>query len=206
MLSIVEADINQLKLIFSVYKKFDSTINTSEIEKEITSRVREELDYNLEQKHMLIFSEIFKNIDSVNVPNVIKKISTKRLLTMNFLEGNKLLSFTKHNATDRKKLAINMFKAWYLPFYRYGVIHGDPHLGNYSADKNLNINLLDFGCIRFFKPSFVQGVIDLYNSIKNDDEDLAVKAYKSWGFENISKNLIEILNIWAKFCIHTLRR
>ena len=75
---------------------------------------------------MLIFSEIFKNIDSVNVPNVIKKISTKRLLTMNFLEGNKLLSFTKHNATDRKKLAINMFKAWYLPFYRYGVIHGDP--------------------------------------------------------------------------------
>ncbi len=42
-----------------------------------------------------------------------------------------------------------MFKAWYLPFYKYGIIHGDPHLGNYSADKNLNINLLDFGCIRF---------------------------------------------------------
>ena len=92
-----------------------------------------------------------------------------------------------------------MFKAWYLPFYKYGIIHGDPHLGNYSADKNLNINLLDFGCIRFFKPSFVQGVIDLYNSIKDNNEDLAVKAYKSWGFENISKNLIEILNIWAKF-------
>ena len=199
MLSIVEADINQLKLIFSVYKKFDSTINTSEIEKEITSRVREELDYNLEQKHMLIFSEIFKKIDYVNVPKVIKKFSTKRLLTMNFLDGNKLLNFTKHKASDRKKLAINMFKAWYLPFYKYGIIHGDPHLGNYSADNNLNINLLDFGCIRFFKPSFVQGVIDLYNSIKDNNGDLAVKAYKSWGFENISKNLIEILNIWAKF-------
>ena len=199
MLSIVEADINQLKLIFSVYKKFDSTINTSEIEKEIISRVREELDYNLEQKHMLIFNEIFKKNEAVNVPKVIKKISTKRLLTMNFLDGDKLLNFTKHKVSHRKKLAINMFKAWYLPFYKYGIIHGDPHLGNYSADKNLNINLLDFGCIRFFKPSFVQGVIDLYNSIKDNNEDLAVKAYKSWGFENISKNLIEILNIWAKF-------
>ena len=199
MLSIVEADINQLKLIFSVYKKFDSTINTSEIETEIISRVREELDYNLEQKHMLIFNEIFKNNDAVNIPKVIKKISTKRLLTMNFLDGDKLLNFTKHKVSHRKKLAINMFKAWYLPFYKYGIIHGDPHLGNYSADKNLNINLLDFGCIRFFKPSFVQGVIDLYNSIKDNNEDLAVKAYKSWGFENISKNLIEILNIWAKF-------
>ena len=171
MLSIVEADINQLKLIFSVYKKFDSTINTSEIEKEIISRVREELDYNLEQKHMLIFNEIFKKNDSVNVPKVVKKVSTKRLLTMNFLDGNKLLNFTKHKVSDRKKLAINMFKAWYLPFYKYGIIHGDPHLGNYSADKNLNINLLDFGCIRFFKPSFVQGVIDLYNSIKDNNDD-----------------------------------
>ena len=199
MLSIVEADINQLKLIFSVYKKFDSTINTSEIEKEITSRVREELDYHLEQKHMLIFSEIFKKIHSVNVPKVIETVSTKRLLTMNFLNGDKLLNFTKHRAPDRKKLAINMFKAWYLPFYKYGIIHGDPHLGNYSADQNLNINLLDFGCIRFFKPSFVQGVIDLYNSIKENNEDLAVKAYESWGFENISKKLIEILNIWARF-------
>ena len=199
MLSIVEADINQLKLIFSVYKKFDSTINTSEIEKEITSRVREELDYHLEQKHMLIFSEIFKKIHSVNVPKVIGTVSTKRLLTMNFLNGDKLLNFTEHSAPNRKKLAINMFKAWYLPFYKYGIIHGDPHLGNYSADQNLNINLLDFGCIRFFKPSFVQGVIDLYNSIKDNNEDLAVKAYESWGFENISKNLIEILNIWARF-------
>ena len=199
MLSIVEADINQLKLIFSVYKKFDSTINTSEIEKEITSRVREELDYHLEQKHMSIFSEIFKKIHSVNVPKVIETVSTKRLLTMNFLNGDKLLNFTKHRAPDRKKLAINMFKAWYLPFYKYGIIHGDPHLGNYSADQNLNINLLDFGCIRFFKPSFVQGVIDLYNSIKENNEDLAVKAYESWGFENISKSLIEILNIWARF-------
>ena len=199
MLSIVEADINQLKLIFSIYKKFDSTINTSEIEKEITSRVREELDYDLEQKHMFIFNEIFKKIDFVNVPTVIKKISTRRLLTMNFLNGKKLLNFTKNKASERKKLAINMFKAWYFPFYKYGIIHGDPHLGNYSADENFNINLLDFGCIRFFKPSFVEGVIDLYNSIKNNNEDLAVKAYESWGFENISKRLIEVLNIWAKF-------
>ena len=45
----------------------------------------------------------------------------------------------------------------------------------------------------------MQGVIDLYNSIKENNEDLAVKAYESWGFENISKSLIEILNIWARF-------
>ena len=60
MLSIVEADIGQLKLLFSIYKKIDPTIDTSEIQKEISSRVREELDYSLEQKHMELFSFIFE--------------------------------------------------------------------------------------------------------------------------------------------------
>ena len=199
MLSIVEADIGQLKLLFSIYKKIDPTIDTSEIQKEISSRVREELDYSLEQKHMELFNFIFEKNKKIHIPYVFNEISTKRLLSMNFLEGKKLLEFKKESKNNRKELAKNMFIAWYYPFYRYGVIHGDPHLGNYSANNNYEINLLDFGCIRIFKPSFVEGVINLYHAIMHDDEDLAVSAYKSWGFENINKKLIEILNIWAKF-------
>jgi len=199
MLSIVEADINQLKLLFSIYKKIDKTIDTSEIQKEISSRVREELDYLLEQKHIKLFKYIFKEKKNILVPNVFQEISTERLLCMSFLDGKKLLEFKNKSKVERKELAINMFHAWYYPFYKYGVIHGDPHLGNYSANNKLQINLLDFGCIRVFKPSFVEGVIDLYHAIMKNDEELAVKAYKSWGFENISKELINILNIWAKF-------
>ena len=54
MLSIVEADIGQLKLLFSIYKKIDPTIDTSEIQKEISSRVREELDYTLNKTYELL--------------------------------------------------------------------------------------------------------------------------------------------------------
>ncbi len=61
------------------------------------------------------------------------------------------------------------------------------------------VNLLDFGCIRIFPPSFVKGVIDLYQALRDGDRDLAVLAYETWGFQNISKELLEALNIWAKF-------
>ena len=199
MLSIVEADINQLKLIFALYKKIDKSIDTSEIQEEISNRVREELDYEREMKHIMMFEQIFSKNKNVIVPKVVKKISTKRLLSMNYLHGKKLLDFKKNSHLERKTIAKNMFIAWYYPFYNFGFIHGDPHLGNYSIDKNLNINLLDFGCIRIFKPSFVKGVIDLYYAILKNNEELAVKAYESWGFENISKQLIKTLNIWAKF-------
>ena len=199
MNSIVDADVNQLKLIFSIYKKIDSSIDTSEIQKEISVRIKEELEYKQEQKHIQLFNLIFNEFNEVRIPKVYKEISTNRLISMNFLPGNKLLHFKKYPHAVRQKIAKNMFTAWYYPFYKYGVIHGDPHLGNYSSDKNANINLLDFGCIRVFKPSFVRGVIDLYHAIKNNDIDLAIHAYESWGFENISKDLIDVLNIWAKF-------
>ncbi len=199
MNSIVDADVNQLKLIFSIYKKIDSSIDTSEIQKEISVRIKEELEYKQEQKHIQLFNLIFNEFNEVKTPKVYKEISTNRLISMNFLPGNKLLHFKKYPHAVRQKIAKNMFTAWYYPFYKYGVIHGDPHLGNYSSDKNANINLLDFGCIRVFKPSFVKGVIDLYHAIKNNDTDLAIHAYESWGFENISKDLIDVLNIWAKF-------
>ena len=199
MNSIVDADVNQLKLIFSIYKKIDTSIDTSEIQKEISVRIKEELEYKQEQKHIQLFDLIFNEFNEVRIPKVYKEISTNRLISMNFLPGNKLLHFKKYPHAVRQKIAKNMFTAWYYPFYKYGVIHGDPHLGNYSSDKNANINLLDFGCIRVFKPSFVKGVIDLYHAIKNNDTDLAIHAYESWGFENISKDLIDVLNIWAKF-------
>jgi hypothetical protein len=96
-----------------------------------------------------------------------------------------------------------MFRIWYVPFYFYGVIHGDPHLGNYTvAPENSTgrtVNLLDFGCVRIFPASFVKGVIDLYHALERDDEELAVQAYESWGFGNLSKEMIAVLNRWAGF-------
>ena len=92
-----------------------------------------------------------------------------------------------------------MFRTWYVPFYYYGVIHGDPHLGNYSITKDLKINLLDFGSIRVFRPEFVGGVIDLYKALRDGNIELAVHAYSQWGFKGLDKEAIEILNIWARF-------
>jgi predicted unusual protein kinase regulating ubiquinone biosynthesis (AarF/ABC1/UbiB family) len=86
-----------------------------------------------------------------------------------------------------------------VPFYRYGVIHGDPHLGNYTARADETINLMDFGAIRVFEPKFVRGVIDLYRAVQAGDRDLAVSAYETWGFTGLKREVIETLNQWASF-------
>ena len=199
MSSAVEADLRQLKLIFSIYRRYDSSIDTSNIHTEIGDRLREELDYRLEARHMRLYQEMLAGEDGVHVPTVVPDLSTDRLLTMSWLDGQRLMTFAEAPQEVRNAIAQNMFRAWYVPFYYYGVIHGDPHLGNYTVRDDQTINLLDYGCIRTFQPKFVQGVIDLYCALRDGDEALAVHAYESWGFGGLTKEVIETLNLWAAF-------
>jgi predicted unusual protein kinase regulating ubiquinone biosynthesis (AarF/ABC1/UbiB family) len=199
MQSAVEADLRQLKLVFAVYRRYDRAIDPDEIHKEISARLREELDYEREAAHMRLYRDMLEGEAEVHVPRPVASLSTRRLLTMDWLDGANLLTVKDQSQARRNKVARNMFQAWYVPFYEYGVIHGDPHLGNYSVRPDGSVNLLDFGCVRVFDPRFVQGVIDLYRSLDTGDRDLAVHAYETWGFANLSAEVLDVLNMWAEF-------
>ncbi|MEM9468595.1 MAG: AarF/ABC1/UbiB kinase family protein [Pseudomonadota bacterium] len=199
MQSAIEADLRQLKIIFSIYERYDKSIKTTDIHAELSERLKEELDYKLEAKYTALYRHMLKDEKNVHVPEIIDAISTNRLICSTWFEGNKILTYKDADIEERNQIAMNMFRAWYVPLYYYGIIHGDPHLGNYSVRPDLSINLLDFGCVRIFPPHFVGAVIQLYQAILHDDIDKAVNAYETWGFKNLSKDHIEVLNIWAKF-------
>jgi predicted unusual protein kinase regulating ubiquinone biosynthesis (AarF/ABC1/UbiB family) len=203
MQSAVEADLKQLDWLFAIHRRMDGVIDTTEIAKEIAARVREELDYRREAKHVALYRLMLDKADIVRVPEVWPTLSTGRLLTLDWLDGAKLLTYKTADLAVRNQIGRAMFTAWWLPFSRHGVIHGDPHLGNYTVFEENGevggINLLDYGCIRIFPPKFVGGVVDLYNGLLKGDDNLVVHAYETWGFKNLSRETIDILNIWAKF-------
>jgi predicted unusual protein kinase regulating ubiquinone biosynthesis (AarF/ABC1/UbiB family) len=203
MQSAVEADLRQLGLLFAIRRRFDPAIDTTEMIKEISARIREELDYKREAKHVGLYREMLAGENAIRVPEVWPELSTGRLLTLDWLEGSRMLDHKDDSLAVRNRIATAMFTAWWLPFSRFGTIHGDPHLGNYTvfAEKGraAGINLLDYGCIRIFPPKFVGGVVDLYNGLRNGDDARVVHAYETWGFKKLSRELIDILNIWARF-------
>ena len=203
MQSAVEADVTQLKVAFAIHARMDPAVETGEILKEISARLREELDYGLEACHTALYRLIFRDDPLIRVPDIVPELSTKRLLSMSWLEGRRLLDYKEAPVEDRNQIARAMFRAWWFPFSHYGVIHGDPHLGNYTifeeAGRPAGINLLDYGCMRTFAPKFVGGVIDLYRGLHEGDEARIVHAYETWGFSGLSRELIDVLNIWARF-------
>ncbi|MGL5446482.1 MAG: ABC1 kinase family protein [Rhabdaerophilum sp.] len=204
MESAVEADLSQLDLLFSIHRRMSNVIDTSEIKTEIAERIREELDYTREARHARLYADVLNDEPLVRVPRVEGALSTRRLLSLEWLEGEKMLTFKDESEEVRNRLATAMFKAWWHPFSHVGIIHGDPHLGNYTVFRDESgapggINLLDYGCIRIFPPSFVGGVVDLYRGLLEGDEARVVQAYEVWGFKKLNRELIDILSIWARF-------
>ncbi len=206
MPNIIEADLRQVKLAMAVYHRMDKAIVQDDIYTELAERLREELDYKREAAQMRLYRAMLEGVADVNVPEPVAEFTTGRLLTMNWLNG---IGFKAWLAGDpaqeqRNALAAALFRAWYIPFYRYGVIHGDPHLGNYQVNAGGGLNLLDYGSIRVFPAKFVGGVLELHAAVRDDDMARARNAYDIWGFKGITDEQIMVLNDWAKFLYEPL--
>tara|TARA_R110002095_G_scaffold126453_5_gene109572 strand:- start:1422 stop:2720 length:1299 start_codon:yes stop_codon:yes gene_type:complete len=202
MTSTVQADLNQLKLALKIYEATLGGIKTASVFEEISQRLAEELDYDQEAKNLDTFRDIFKSHPTIHVPKVYSDLSTNRLLTMSWLEGTPLRDILETSQDYRNRMAELAFKAWYYPLFHHQIIHGDPHLGNYSFRQESRhgdegINLFDFGCVRRFDKPFLQGVKDLYHALDQGDKALEVHAYETLGFKDLSKEMLEVLRLWA---------
>lgn len=204
MKSAVEADLGQLDVLLSLFKRMEKSIDPSEMRHEIADRLREELDYDLERRHMNLYRAMLSQVEGVAVPEAVDEFSTPRLLTMTWLTGKPITEYPAADQETRNRLAAWLFRAWWAPMNQVGVIHGDPHLGNYAVREDasgavVGMNILDFGCVRKFPPSFVDGVVKLYRGLLADDRDATAAAYEQWGFKGLSSELIDTLNVWARF-------
>ncbi|TPQ45000.1 ABC transporter ATP-binding protein, partial [Prosthecomicrobium hirschii] len=105
MESAVEADLKQLGVIFALHARMRPAIDTTEIRQEIAARIREELDYAREARHMGLYAGIFADDPDIRVPVPVPALSTRRLLTMNWLEGRPILSHREAGQDTRNRLA-----------------------------------------------------------------------------------------------------
>jgi predicted unusual protein kinase regulating ubiquinone biosynthesis (AarF/ABC1/UbiB family) len=200
MQSAVESDLGQLRALTGMGRRLFGSLDTSEAVEEIAARLREELDYAREAKAMRLYRTFFAGRDDIRIPEPNAALSTGRLLTMGWLDGEGLMALKGADQETRNRVAKILFEGWWTPLIHIGVIHGDPHLGNYSfADDGRRLNLLDFGCIRIFPPSFVAGVVKLFHAMSTGDKAGEAAAYRAWGFKDLSQDLIDVLGIWARF-------
>ncbi len=132
MQSAVEADLNQLRVVFALHARMNPAIDTGEMLKEVSARLREELDYELEAHHTRLYARIFADEPQHSRARGAARPLDQAAADDELAAGRRLLEYKGAPLEHRNAIARAMFRAWWYPFSHYGVIHGDPHLGNYT--------------------------------------------------------------------------
>ena len=201
MASAVEADLRQLKLAMGLYERYDRAVTTAEIHAEIADRLREELDYEREAAHMRLYGEILRGEPGVAVPVPLPELSTRRLLTMTWLDGAPILDVAEQAPLaraqrDRAADVPDLVRAVLLlrrhsrrPASRQ--LHG-------RAGRAPSICSISAASASSVPRSCAASSI----STTRCSATIATSPFtpiESWGFGNLSREMIDVLNRWALF-------
>ena len=131
--------------------------------KEVENKLLEETDYELELKQSLFLSKACANIENLRFPKYYAELSSKKILTMDWMQGEHLSEFTAHN-TDRAKgdqLGQALWDFYMYQMHHLKQVHADPHPGNFLVDDKANLIAIDFGCIKQVPVIFLIQIISL---------------------------------------------
>ena len=185
----VEQDLKNLKVLLSALtlilrdvmrQNFDAT----ELYQEMEERLREELDYVNEADNIAIFQRLFAGDDEVIIPRVYPDFSSRRVLTLEFIEGytfNEVLA----PGVDRELkdwVAVKYFEITWRQICSFGVLHTDPHPGNYLITYHPKIAILDFGSVRLFPDEIRAGYRRLAQAILERDERTLARCFLELGY------------------------
>ncbi|MBI2890822.1 MAG: AarF/ABC1/UbiB kinase family protein [Nitrospirae bacterium] len=208
---LVESDLGVLKTGIALLKGVaadlfrEQKLDLSEVYDEIAENLYREVDYELEAKNAKEFRQLFKDEEDIVVPRVYEDYSTGRILAMEYLEGVPILEFidwvmdaqrdglplqfSSGKAECGQWLAERLGNFYWRQFFRFGLIHGDPHPGNYlilgpgRGDGNglPRLGVIDYGCVRRFPGTFVQDMAGLLRTVIRGEKENAGPYYERVG-------------------------
>jgi ubiquinone biosynthesis protein len=204
---IIETDLALLLSLARFAKKHikDSKIfNPVGVIEEFSRIIRQEIDYTHEAQNADRFFLNFKDSKTVRIPEIYWKYTTKRVLTMEYLEGIKISDMERIETSglDKKTISNNFVNAYLKMIFEDNFYHADPHPGNIFVASGEKIIFLDFGMSGYIDPVLKENLINLIIAMQRNDIDTFIESLTEMGIvvdmetqENVLRyRLEEIIN------------
>ncbi|TSD67848.1 phosphotransferase [Inquilinus sp. KBS0705] len=148
--------------------------------REVEERLLEETDYELEVRRSIEFSEACANLNNVVFPNYYPQLSSKRIITMDWLEGKHLREFLAINPSQllRDQIGQALWDFYNFQQHELRAVHADPHPGNFLITPNGKLGCIDFGCIKVMPEDFYYPFFSLTSTDLFDDKEETIKAFR----------------------------
>lgn len=162
----------------------DTLVDPKEALYELKNATEEELDFKNEAKNIDIFRDLNKNVDFVNVPYIIHGLSTKKIITMEKIDGIKIdnLNLLKENGYNLSDLSKNLTLSFCKQIFEDGFFHGDPHPGNILVKKGI-IYFIDFGIVGRLSTSLKSSLREIVFALALKDINKLVSIIMSIGIK-----------------------
>ncbi len=170
----IETDLEILADISALLEKrtaWGHFYHITEVVEELGQAIRNELDFMQEGRNADLFQKNFKNEPSILIPEIYWQYSSKKVLTMAYLEGIKISDFSalQQANVDTKKIAHKLVHALFKQIFEYGFFHADPHPGNIAISSEQKIIFYDFGQIGMVDDMLKEQCVDLLVSMMRYD-------------------------------------
>jgi ubiquinone biosynthesis protein len=172
----------------------------SKIVDELGAALRNELDFEKEGRNADLFLANYKRDSNVQIPRVYWEYSSKRVLTLEYLDGIKISDFAglKKAQYSTVQIAKNLLDALFKQIYEEGFFHADPHPGNIAIGPNQQIIFYDFGQVGVIDEVLKEHCIDLLLSMVQYDVNGVTRALLSIGVSSHYVNREELRRDVAK--------
>jgi aarF domain-containing kinase len=127
---------------------------------ETEEQIVAETDYRREADNIDFFRERLRPLRYVTVPEVCRKYSSDKVLTMSFVSGDHLEAYLagRPSQQERDKLGSHLLELFCYQLFEVKAFHADPHWGNYFFGPNGTVGLVDFGCVKYLTDKFVENL------------------------------------------------
>ncbi len=181
---IVRSDLRALRRIIGIVQRFVVYQGLDAVYREIRSIIIQELDFTREAEHLERISANFEGRKDVAFPRVLRELSTRRVLTTEFVDGVKAndLRGLETLKVDRSALARLVIETYCQQIFHHGIYHADPHPGNILVGEGPVITFLDFGAVAEVSDGMRRGILTLLQGAINRDTGKITTALRDMGF------------------------
>ena len=178
----VRADMQNLGLILRLAKRIAPGMDPQAIGREISERIEEELDYELEAQNQRTLARIFRNHPFIVVPAVVTSLSRERVMVSEFVEGTGFEDLKTYPQKDRDRIGEILFRFYFGCLYRHGQFSGDPHPGNSRLMDDGRMAFFDFGLFKRMPPGAVELEMSVARAIIEGDSATIMRLGTDVGF------------------------
>lgn len=176
----VEGDLSNIHFATKMVKRLiadtvgGARMDLTPVAEELAEHLMQETDYCREAYNAKLLGELFAGDAQIVVPRVHDSHSGLSVITYDWIEGEDLdFGLRNEDPAVRDRTVRQLLHAFWHQMFRGGLLHADPHPGNFKVTPDGRLGILDYGCVKIFDEAFLRAFgLMMHASLEEDEERL----------------------------------